>query len=825
MNKSMVSSSNIFFLFRWSLREIRQGQLWLVTLALSLIIACVFALSALVARIEGIITEQGRSALTADLVLVSANPIDDSIIKLAHNYQLITAQQTRFGTMAFSDSAMQLVSVKAVSDNFPLKGNLTLGASADTTQYHHVAPHQLWLSERLFSLLDVNVGDSLDIGDTTLTISGRIVEDPELSFNPFSQMPSVLISHSDIEATGAIQPGGRISYRWYFSGTQANLDQFRSQVSLTASQRWQTEREAGRSGDFITRAEQYLSLTLVLVILMAAATLVLTCQYYCSSRKASVAMMKSLGAQKAFLWRWLLIQVALLFVLAACIGLSVGIALEWLLRYPLQSLLPHSIPTIGWQPAILSLVVAFCISLPALGIHLIRLVNIKASAAIDGNETQTIQSHRFTASWLLLLVPVITAIAWINTNIFVWLTLLGLLLLLGLLALFGMVALHMMGRVRLNSSYQLAVRRINRSKVKAATQLAALTSSLMLVAVIALLRQELLSDWQQTLPENAPNVFAVNIAPSQQQQYLQDLDQLGLERSSGYPVVRGRLTAINDHFFGKEEPDKGNAAQSSANDDEALNRELNFTWTQVLPAHNQLIQGEWGNREDGVSVESGIAKRLGIQLGDHLTFSVGSFPFTAVVTSIRDVEWRNMKPNFYFIFSPELLASYPAAWLVSFRIESDQNQQLNQLAEKYPTVSLLDLRLMANRIQGLFSQVSWSLSVLSGLGVVSGLMLIMTLLRLSLSERQLEVQLYRTLGASRKRISDTLWYEFGTIALLGGVIAAGCSEFVVGILLIYGFELPFYPHVSIWFILPLFALLLVYCVTRSQIKQLLKPLK
>jgi len=195
--------------------------------------------------------------------------------------------------MAFSDSAMQLVSVKAVSDNFPLKGNLILGASSDTTQYHHVVPHQLWLSERLFSLLDVNVGDSLDIGDTTLTISGRIVEDPELSFNPFSQMPSVLISHSDIEATGAIQPGGRISYRWYFSGTQANLDQFRSQVSLTASQRWQTEREAGR-----------------------------------------VAMMKSLGAQKAFLWRWLLIQIALLFVFAACIGLSAGIALEWLGNLP-----------------------------------------------------------------------------------------------------------------------------------------------------------------------------------------------------------------------------------------------------------------------------------------------------------------------------------------------------------------------------------------------------------------------------------------------------------------------------------------------------------
>ncbi|PSV02572.1 ABC transporter permease [Photobacterium leiognathi subsp. mandapamensis] len=823
MQSDPLSMKKRPFFLRWAWREIRQGQLWLVTLALSLIIACVFALSALVSRVEGIIVSQGRSALAADMVLQSSQAVD---LKQLSINNVTTSQQTRFGTMAFSDNGMQLVSVKAVDVQFPLRGDLRLQA-ADKSVQHHVKPGELWLSERLFSLLDVKVGDRLMLGDGELTISGRILEDPELSFNPFSQMPAVLINNQDIAAIGGIQEGSRLSYRYYFSGSDSVLADIRKQFSLTPSQRWLTENDAGRSGDFIERARQYLSLTLVLVVLMASATLVLTCQHYASTRITSVAMMKSLGASRRFLWRWLLQQIAVVFSVAIGVGLLLGFWLEWLLRYPLQQLLPDELPSIGFAPLVISLLLALFISLPALGIPLSRLVNASAMNTVQITQTPT---SKFSATWLLLIFPVFAAVWWIGSNVFVWLTLLGMVALLVLLALVGLAAIALLKKIKFGSAYALALSRVNRSKAKTATQLAALTCSLMLLAVIGLLRNELLADWKNTLPADAPNVFAINIAPEQQQAYLDYLDVNQLARSDGYPVTRGRLVAINEQrFYSTEDKNQSDAlTETSSNTyserDPALRRELNFTWAKTLPSHNDVIAGKWGD-SSGVSVESGIAKRLNIKLGDQLAFTVGGLEFSATVNSIRDVEWRNMKPNFYFIFTPDVLQSFPATWLVSFRINDQQSDLLNTLASNYPTVSVLDLRMMATRIQGLLTQVSWSLTVLAGLGVLSGLLLIMTLLRLSISERQTEIQLYRTLGASRKRIAATLWYEYGIIALLAGIIAAVGAEFVVGLLVVKGFELPFTLHPLMWLGLPVLAIVLVYLVSRSQIKKLLLPLR
>ncbi|OBU22590.1 ABC transporter permease [Photobacterium aquimaris] len=835
MANIVVISHKTIFMLRWAWREIRQGQLWLVTLALSLIIGCVFALSALVSRVEAIIVDQGRSALAADRVLVSSQPVDLSQLKISATDPVKMSQQTRFGTMVFSDNGMQLVSVKAVDALFPLRGELGLQSANTTVLEQHVHPQQLWLAERLFSLLNVNIGDMLMVGDTELKISGRITQDPELSFNPFSQMPTVFIHQQDIEAVGGVQPGSRISYRYYFSGSNTALDNIRQQLRLTPSQRWLTENDASRSGDFIERARQYLSLTLVLVVLMAAATLVLTCQHYAVTRKTAVAMMKSLGASRSFIWRWLLTQISLVFVVAIIIGLTLGFGLEWLLRYPLQNLLPNDLPPMGLAPMVISLLLALLIALPALGIPLSRLVQ---TASINSVQALTPASIPNRLSWLLLSLPLLAAIVWIGSNLFVWLTLLGMAVLLIVLALVGVAAIALLQKIQLGAAYRLALSRVNRSKTKTATQLAALTCSLMLLAVIGLLRNELLADWQHTLPADAPNVFALNITPEQQQRYLADLDKAQLTRSQGYPVTRGRLVAINDQRFytssnsaaidqSADNTEISNELNQNADDDSvdpALKRELNFTWATTLPTHNVVTKGQWGKAE-GVSVESGIAKRLNINLGDKLAFTVGGREFNATVNSIRDVEWRNMKPNFYFIFTPDVLQSFPATGLVSFRVGEQQNALLNTLASQYPTVTVLDLRMMATRIQGLLAQVSWSLTVLAGLGVVSGLLLIMTLLRLSISERQTEIQLYRTLGASRKRIAATLWFEYGIIALLAGIIAAVGAEFVVGLLVVKGFELPFTIHPLMWLGLPVLAIALVYLVSRSQIKKLLLPLR
>ncbi|MGR5151653.1 ABC transporter permease [Photobacterium swingsii] len=823
-------------LSRWSWRELWQGQLWPVAVALTLIIACVFALSALVVRVEKIMTDQGRSVLAADLVLVSGNPIDDGILASASQRGLTVSAQTRFGTMAFSDENMQLVSVKAVANDFPLRGNLALlSGGAARVQSQHVQPGELWLAERLFSLLAVKEGDDVMVGDAQFTVSGLIAQDPELSFNPFSQMPAVLIHYDDIARTGAVQLGGRVQYRMYFVGADDAVASFRQSIELQAGQRWISESTQGRTGDLIDRARQYLSLTLILVIIMASATLVLTCQHYTTSRRETVAMMKSLGARKAWLWRWLAGQLLMLFAFAAVLGVGLGALLETLLRLPLGDILPDPLPPMGLMPVLTSILVALLVAIPGMGISLIKLVNTPAIAVMQPEGSAQSGSGLFSVSqaspWRfgLVLVPLGALLIWFGDNTLMWLTLLGLAVMLFLLAVIGVAVVALLRKKRWGPAMQLALSRIGRSPLATGAQLAALTASLMLLAVIWLLRTDLLADWQQTLPSDAPNVFALNISEAETQPYLAALDEQNIAHSSMYPVIRGRLVASNGKQFLKgtqTQQDNTNTRVESDQEqsDEALRRELNFTWRESPPVHNKVIAGAWGG-EGTVSVEQGIAERLRIQVGDELAFTVNSQPFSAVVGSIRQVEWRNMRPNFYFIFSPDVVAELPATFLVSFRIGADQSPLLNQLGRDYPTVSLMDLRTMASRIQLMLQQVSLSLSVLAALGVVSGLLLVLTLLRLGLSQRQQEMKLYRTLGASRQRISATVWSEYGMMALIAGLMATMGAEGMVAALVHFGFELSPQWHPSLWLGLPVIAVGLVLALAQSMLPKLLQPLK
>ncbi|KDM92954.1 ABC transporter permease [Photobacterium galatheae] len=805
-------------LLRWSWRELWQGQLWPVAVALTLIIACVFALASLVVRVEKIMISQGRSMIAADLVLRSANPVSETVLQEARQLGLTVTQQTSFGTMAFSDQAMQLVSVKSVASDFPLRGELVLRGGSQTQQ--QVKPGELWLSERLFSLLEVKTGDSVAIGNAELTVSGAIVSEPELSFNPFSQMPAVLIHESDLAATEAIQPGSRVRYRAYFNGDDALLKQLQADVVLSPDQRWISETTQGRTGEMIERVQQYLSLTLILVILMATATLVLTCMHYTASRTETVAMMKSLGARKSFLWRWLARQLGLLFVIAAVAGLSLGGILEWLLRLPLRDVLPEPLPDMGVMPWIVSLLVAVLVAIPGMGITLWRLLDAPALAVMQKGMLATTSAARY----LLVLIPLTALLLWVGDNPMMWLTLAGLIGLLGVLAGLGLLLVAGLRRRRWGAAMTLALSRIGRSPLVTGAQLAALTSSLMLLAVIWLLRTDLLEDWQQTLPPDAPNVFALNISPTEQQAYLDVLDRNGLMRSDSYPIVRGRLVSINGVNPRAETTATEVQQDERQEGDESLRRELNFTWRETIPVHNTLVAGEWHLAPGGVSVETGVAERLGIKLGDTLGFTVNSQPFSATVTSLREVEWRNMRPNFFFIFTPDVMVNLPATWLVSFRVAADQSELVNQLGRDYPTVTLLDLRTMATRIQAILQQVSLSLSVLAMLGVCSGLLLVLTLLRLSLSQRQQEIKLYRTLGASRQRIRATIWSEYGLMAVLAGGIAVFGAEALVAALIKWGFELPVTWHPGLWLVLPLLSVLLILLIISSMMKQLLRPL-
>lgn len=798
-------------LFRWSIREIRQGQLWPISAALTLIIACIFALSALADRMEQVIVKQGKDALTADSVFVSANPIPDHLLDQVAKQNLQTTNLTRFATMAFSEEDMQLVTVKAVGDEYPLRGELIL--TGENGIRSSVRPGELWIEPRVQDQLGAKVGDVVTIGDADLTVSGIITEEPGLSFNPFQQMPSVMINSADIDKTGALQVGSRVQFRLFLNGDAAAIQKIVDDTELTPSDRWLTENTQSRTSDVFTRTKQYLSLTVAIVILMAATTLVLTCQHYVANRRQTIAMLKSIGASKNWIARWLWVQLGVLFAIGITFGIAIGIGLEVLLRLPMGDLLPDPLPPYGSAPYLYSVVTCILISVPALGIPLLHLLNTPALNVMQ-ESTKSISKK----SLLLLLVPVIPMLIVYGGNLMVWMVLVGIVVLFVLLGIVSTLITRLVAKLPMNTTMKLAVSRLNRTSVASGVQFAALALSLMLLSIIWLVRTDLLSDWQQTLPENAPNVFALNIASTEIDDYLETLDGNVQDRSDAYPIIRGRVSTINNVLA----KDYVLSKKGSEEETDALSRELNFTWADQIPAHNELLEGSWVGK-DSVSVEQEVMTELGLEIGDTLSFVINGVTVEAKVDSVRFVEWREMKPNFYFIFSPDVLASIPSTYLVSFRIEEENKPFLTTLSRSFPTVSVMDISTMGAKIQELLSQIVWAITVLAGLGVLAGLMLIFTLLRLSLSQRQQEIRLYRTLGASKKRISNTLWCEFGLMAVTAGVIASFGAEASVASLMKWGFELTPNAHPWLWVLLPLLSFLTLGLVLNTLIKRLLIP--
>ncbi|MFL0978265.1 ABC transporter permease [Vibrio parahaemolyticus] len=789
-NKSLV---------RWSLGEIRQGNLWPISVALVLVIASIFALSALASRMEQVIVKQGKDALTADAVFVSANPLSDSLLKSTE--QLERSVMTRFSTMAFSDNGMQLISVRGVDESYPLMGELVL----DGNESGRVKPNQLWLDERIMAQLEVNKGDNVTIGDADFTVSGAVLMEPGLSFNPFQQMPAAYIHQSDVEKTGAIQVGSRVQYRLFLKADNAALKQLQDKTVLSPSDHWRTQDTASRSNEVFDRTTQYLSLTVAIVIIMAATTLVLTCQNYVNSRTQTIAMLKSLGASRRWIEKWVLIQVAILLVTASIVGLILGSGLEYLLRIPLKDLLPNPLPSYGVTPFVVAVVSAILITVPALGIPLLGLIKTPALEVLQQGTAQR--------SWkrlLLVLVPVLPLLALYANNTLVWIVLVGIAALFVVLAGLSIALTKLFSRFATKPAMKLALSRINRTPITSGLQFGALSLSLMLLSIIWLVRSDILADWERTLPADAPNVFALNIGDYELANYLETLDKNGVTRSQAFPIIRGRLTEIN----GQNVKDVEYEGEGS----DAIRRELNLTWGDQLPEYNDVLSGKWTNA-NSVSVEADVARDLGIQLGDKLRFVINSQNFDATVDTIRHVEWRDMKPNFYFIFSSDVMANVPGSYLISYRINEGNESLLTSMSRAHPTVSVLDIRTMGEKIQALIQQIVSAITILALLGVVAGLLLIFTLLRLSLSQRQQEIRLYRTLGSSKKRINTTLWAEYGIMALVASSVAVMAAEACVAAVMKYGFDLNAQIHPELWIALPLATFVTLALVVMSLLKR------
>ncbi|MGK4441908.1 putative ABC transporter permease subunit YbbP [Yersinia enterocolitica] len=789
-------------IWRWFWREWRSPSLLIVWLALTLAVACVLALGTISDRMEKGLSQQSRDFLAGDRVLSAAHPVPESWLLEAKQQGLTVSRQLSFMTMTFAGDRPQLADVKATDLAYPLYGKLeTLPAGAV------LEPGTVLVAPRLLSLLGVKVGDVLEVGDTSLKIVGEVLQEPDSGFNPFQTSPRILINLADVEKTGAIQPGSRLTYRYMFAGSPESVAKFSDwlEPQLKPEQRWYGLQESGGAlGKSLQRAQQFLLLSALLTLLLSIAAVAVAMGHYCRSRYDLVAVLKTLGAGRSALRRLIIGQWLSVLVLAGLCGSVIGLLFEKILVRLLSPVLPAALPSAGLWPWVWAMGSLILISL-LVGIRPYRqLLATQPLRVLRRDVSANVWPlHYFIPAMVVIVVGLLALL--MGGNSLLWAILGGMVVLALLLGVIGWGGLLLLRRLTVTRlSLRLAINRLLRQPWMTLTQLAAFSLSFMLLALLLVLRGDLLDRWQQQLPPDSPNYFLLNMTPQQVPQVTEFLAQHQITPSTFYPIVRVRLSEINQQLATERvrEDEPGG---------EAVNRELNLTWQQDLPAHNILTAGQWPPKADEVSMEKGIADRLGIKIGDKLTFSGDTQSFEATVSSIRQVDWESLRPNFYFIFPPGALDKQPQTWLTSFRYQGD-GEAFIQLNRQFPTLSLLDIGAMLKQVGQVLQQVSRALEVMVVLVIICGTLLLLAQVQVGMRQRRQELVVYRTLGASKRLLRGTLWWEFALLGLVAGLAAAIGAEAALWALQRLVFDFPWQPNWVMWWLLPLAgALLLSLC--------------
>ena len=783
-------------IWRWFWREWRSPSLLIVWLALTLAVACVLALGSISDRMEKGLSQQSRDFMAGDRTLRSSRPVPEAWLTQAREEGLAISRQLSFTTMTFARETPQLADVKAVDDAYPMFGTLQTEPPG-----LRPAAGSVLVAARLLALLDLRVGEPIEVGDATLRIAGTVIQEPDSGFNPFQTAPRLLMNLADVEKTGAIQPGSRLSWRYKFSGDAAPLARYDRWIEprLKAGERWiSTENSEDALGRSMQRAQQFLLLSALLTLLLAIAAVAVAMSHYCRSRYDLVAVLKTLGATRRALQRLIIGQWLAVLLLAGITGSALGQGIELLLLTMLKPVLPASLPAASLWPWFWALGTLFVISL-LVGLRPYRLLMAtQPLRVLRRDAVARVWPLRLYLPVMALVVVALLALL-LGGSKMLWALLTGVVLLALLLAVLGWGTLLLLRRLVVrNLALRLAINRLLRQPAMTLSQLAAFSLSFMLLALLLVMRGDLLDRWQQQLPPDAPNYFLLNITQAQVPQVRDFLQQHQIKPETFYPVVRARLVELN-----------GKAADPRH--DNALNRELNLTWQAQRPDHNPLLAGSWPPRAGEVSIEAELAQRLGVKPGDTLTFSGDTQQFSARISSLRKVDWESLRPNFFFIFPPGALDQQPQTWLTSFRIANNP-ALLAQLNRTFPTLSLLDIGSIMKQIGQVLAQVSQALEIMVVLVTLCGVLLLLAQIQIGMRQRRQELVVYRTLGASRRLLRGTLWCEFALLGVVSGIAAALGAEAALWALQRKIFDFPWQPDWTLWFALPLCgALLLSLC--------------
>lgn len=805
-------------------RDWRERDVRVVLAALMIAVATVATIALFASQLQRTLVSSASTFLAADRQLEAENgrPVPDAWLEEAQDRNLRTGRMVEFSTMVFGADTFQLVSVKAVSDTYPLIGKIEIqrdpGAPREMVQ-QGPRPGEVWINPRLLRLLDLEIGQQLEVGKLKLTVSSLLIREPDGGFRLSALAPRVMMHVDDVAATGVIQEGSRVEYVYLFAGEESALESYYQWLEprLEPSHEWEGVRDGETFSRSLERAERFLLLGGSLAVLLAAVAVAVASRQYALSQRDTVALLKTLGLNSSGIGGLYLRRLALWGVAGVAGGLAIALPLYWLLTRMLGEMLDRPVDVQLDPSALIPALLTALVSLFAFAYPPVRrLRNVPAMRVLRSQPGET---GREALPDLLIALVAVFGLVWMYAReLSLVISLLGgLALLLGALGLVGWLLVATLRKVRGGgNAWRLALVGLYRHRRASLSQIAVFAMTLMLAATLILVRTSLLADWQAQLPDDAPNHFLINIAPDAVEQVDAFWQERGQPLDTLYPMVRGRLTELN-----------GQPVKEAVSKDEsvgALNRELNLTWMSELPSDNRIVEGQWfePGQTRGVSVEAELARRLGLAVGDELTFTIGAEKVTEPVTSIRTVQWDSMKPNFYMAFPPGGgLTGMPATWITSFYLPREEKSALNEFSRQFPTVSVLEIDHIIERIQAIVRQVTQAIEAILALILAAALVVMAAVVSATLRDRQREGALLRTLGGRQSLLVRSTMLEFALLGGFAGLLGVTAAEAAVWALQFRMFEGTFQWHWHVVLPIPLVSALVLAVFGRWQLRPVL----
>lgn len=782
---------------RQLLRDARAGELRVLFFALLIAVAASTAIGYFGARLNDAMLQRATEFLGADLVLRGSSPAEPGQIETGLSLSLDHAQVVEFSSVIATDDNLQLASVKAANDAYPLRGELRSAPAPYQSEQPGSGPQpgQAWAEARLFAALDLNIGDHIEVGSQSLQLTRVLTYEPDRVGDFYSLTPRVLIHLDDLEATGVVQPGSRVRYRDLWRGDPAQLAAYDSAIKpgLEPHQRIETAKDGNRQiGGALNRAERYLNLASLAAVLLAGVAVALSAARFAARRFDASALLRCLGLSRREALALYTLQLAYLGLAASATGAVLGWAAQHGLFFLLRELVVSEVPPATPWPALAGIATGL-VALAGFALPPLAALGRVPPLRVLRRDMLPIPP----SSWLVYGAAIVALglIMWrLSLDLQITLALLGGGLL-ATLVLGGLLLLVLKGLRRALSGaslpWRLGLGQLLRHPLAAAGQSLAFGLILLAMALIALLRGELLDTWQNQLPEDAPNHFVLNVLPADRDAFAKRMLAISDHAAPLYPVVPGRLVAING------EPVRQLVSKESQGE-RAIRRDLSLTWAQALPSDNTLTAGHWwdGSRGDlpGVSVESELAESLNVTLGDRLSFTVGGITRDASVTSLREVNWDSFQPNFYMIFEPETLQDVPATYMTSFHLPEGRERDLVKLARDFPSATILQVEALLSQLRSILAQVSLAVEYVLMFVLAAGLAVLFAGLQSTLDERIRQGALLRALGAERRLLLKARRAEFGVLGATSGVLAALGCELVSALLYRLVFDLQWQPH-------------------------------